>query len=72
VDIIVDFIGQSYFQQNHNSVALGGEIVMLNCSLAANFSWIGIQPFVKKRIRIQGNKLRSRGLEYRGKPRHGY
>lgn len=70
VDLIVDFIGGSYFQGNINAAARDGRIV--------NLAFLGgtkvpaetdISGFLFKRLRFEGSTLRSRDEEYQGRLR---
>ena len=65
MDIIVDFIGQSYFHQNLDSIALDGKIVIMGLLSGSKVAdGLDLQVFVKKRIAIEGSRLRSRGTDY--------
>ncbi|KAF2835636.1 putative quinone oxidoreductase [Patellaria atrata CBS 101060] len=70
VDIIIDFVGASYFQGNIDAVAKDGRIVNLGflggTRLPAN---VDISKFIGKRIRFEGSSLRSRDEDYQGKLR---
>jgi NADPH:quinone reductase-like Zn-dependent oxidoreductase len=70
VDIIIDFIGPDYFQKNINSLALDGQMVVVGL-LSGNIvpGGLDITPFVRKRIRVEGSRLRSRSTEYQGRLR---
>lgn len=67
VDIIIDFVGQGYFQQNLNSTSLDGRIVIVGL-LSGNKTAEGIDltPFAKRRLRVEGSRLRSRDTSYQG------
>lgn len=68
VDIIVDFIGQNYFQGNLDAAALDGRIVQLGQMSGSKLKeGIDISAFIRKRIRFEGSTLRSRDGEYQGK-----
>lgn len=71
VDVIVDFIGASYFQGNINAAAKDGRIVNLatmgGAELPAGVNILGI---LLKRIRFEGSTLRSRDEEYQGRLRN--
>jgi NADPH:quinone reductase-like Zn-dependent oxidoreductase len=70
VDIIVDFVGQSYFQRNLESVAVDGQVVMMGLlSGSVVPAGLDISAFVRKRVRVQGSRLRSRAIEYQEKLR---
>jgi NADPH:quinone reductase-like Zn-dependent oxidoreductase len=66
VDIIIDFVGQKYFQMNLNSAALDGRIVIVGLLSGAKMTGaeLDLSPFVTMRLRIEGSRLRSRGLSY--------
>ena len=63
--IIVDFIGQSYFYQNLDNIALEGRIVIMGLLSGSKVpDGLDLHVFVKKRIVIEGSRLRSRGTNY--------
>jgi NADPH:quinone reductase-like Zn-dependent oxidoreductase len=66
VDVIIDFVGQKYFQMNLNSVALDGRIVIVGLLSGAKMTGadLDLSPFVTMRLRIEGSRLRSRELSY--------
>jgi NADPH:quinone reductase-like Zn-dependent oxidoreductase len=66
VDIIIDFVGQNYFQMNLNSAAKDGRVVIVGMLSGTKISQrdIDLSPFVTKRLRVEGSRLRSRDLEY--------
>jgi len=70
VDIVIDFVGQNYFQGNLDVAAKDGHIVNLGAlsgtKLAAG---VDLGAFVRKRLRFEGSSLRSRDPEYQGKLR---
>ncbi|PGH17006.1 hypothetical protein AJ79_01390 [Helicocarpus griseus UAMH5409] len=65
VDVIIDFIGASYFQSNLDAAALDGHIVNLaflgGTKLPAG---VDISLFLRKRLRYEGSSLRSRDTSY--------
>jgi NADPH:quinone reductase-like Zn-dependent oxidoreductase len=70
VDIIVDFIGASYFAQNLDAIAKDGIIVCLGFMGGVELpAGVNIAPFIMKRITFAGSSLRSRDEEYQGKLR---
>lgn len=70
VDVLIDFMGASTFQQNLEAAAVDGHIVNLaflgGTKLGAG---VDIAAFLRKRIRYEGSSLRSRDPDYQGKLR---
>lgn len=65
VDLIVDFIGASYFQGNVNAAGMDGKIVCLGLMGGATLpDGVNIGPFIRKRLTFQGSTLRSRDEDY--------
>ncbi|PBP25087.1 zeta-crystallin/quinone reductase (NADPH) [Diplocarpon rosae] len=70
VDLVIDFVGQSYFQSNLDVAARDARIVNLGALSGTKLSaGVDISAFVRKRIRFEGSSLRSRDAEYQGKLR---
>lgn len=72
VDLIVDFVGGSYFNQNLDAVARDGRIVNLGFLGGTKVNVEGgvdIARFLQKRCRFEGSSLRSRDEEYQGRLR---
>lgn len=70
VDLVIDFIGQSYFQSNLNVAAIDGRIVQLGTMSGVKLpAHVDISAFVRKRLRFEGTTLRSRDLQYQKKLR---
>ena len=71
VDIIIDFIGQNYFQGNLDAAARDGHIVNLGAMSGTKLpAGVDIGAFVRKRLRFEGSSLRSREEDYQGKLRN--
>ncbi|EXJ64212.1 NADPH2:quinone reductase [Cladophialophora yegresii CBS 114405] len=70
VDLIVDFIGAGYFDQNLDAAARDAHIVNLG-NLGGNVVQkpVDISRFLRKRLRYEGSSLRSRDEQYQGKLR---
>lgn len=64
VDIIVDFVGASHFQQNLDALATDGTIVALASMSGASVPNVNISAFVRKRVSVKGSSLRSRDETY--------
>ncbi|KAG8623207.1 hypothetical protein KVT40_008183 [Elsinoe batatas] len=70
VDVIVDFVGGSYFAANLKAAARDGRIVNLATLGGGKVTGdADIGMFVRKRLRFEGSSLRSRDEDYQGKLR---
>jgi NADPH:quinone reductase-like Zn-dependent oxidoreductase len=70
VDIIIDFVGASYFQGNLEAAARDGHIVNLGMLSGTKLpADVDIGAFIQKRLRFEGSSLRSRDANYQGKLR---
>ncbi|OAP59031.1 hypothetical protein AYL99_06328 [Fonsecaea erecta] len=69
-DLIVDFIGAGYFDQNLDAAARDGHIVNLG-NLGGNVVQkpVDVSRFLRKRLRFEGSSLRSRDENYQGRLR---
>jgi putative PIG3 family NAD(P)H quinone oxidoreductase len=63
--VIMDFIGGPYFQQNLNSLALDGRLVMQGFMGGPKLSEVNLAPILRRRLKVIGSTLRSRTLEYK-------
>jgi NADPH:quinone reductase-like Zn-dependent oxidoreductase len=71
VDVVIDFVGQNYFQGNLDVAARDGRIVNLGALSGTRLpAGVDIGAFVRKRIRFEGSSLRSRDEEYQAKLRN--
>ena len=71
VDVVIDFIGQNYFQGNLDVAARDGRIVHLGAMSGTKLpAGVDIGAFVRKRVRCEGSTLRSRDEDYQGKLRN--
>ncbi|KAK4047719.1 hypothetical protein OIV83_005227 [Microbotryomycetes sp. JL201] len=65
VSVIVDFVGQNYWDKNLKVLARDGRMVMLGTLSGGKTKGpTDISPILFKRLRIEGTTLRSRSLEY--------
>lgn len=65
VNLILDFIGQPYFEDNLSALALDGRIIFLSLmggNLIQNFN---LSQMMSKRIQLIGSTLRNRSLAYK-------
>ncbi|KAH9999765.1 quinone oxidoreductase putative [Xylariaceae sp. FL0662B] len=69
VDLIVDFIGGSYFQRNLTVAAKDARWVMLGMMGGTRLDGVDFSMLLYKRIRIEGSTLRSRDPDYQGRLR---
>ena len=71
VDVVIDFIGQNYFQGNLDVAARDGRIVHLGAMSGTKLlAGVDMGAFVRKRVRFEGSTLRSRDEDYQGKLRN--
>lgn len=64
VNVILDFVAANYYQQNINSLALDGRMVMLAFLGGINVPEVNLLPMLSKRLKIMGSTLRSRSVDY--------
>ena len=64
VDAILDFVAAAYYQQNLNSLAMDGRMVMLAFLGGVKVPDINLVPMISKRLKVMGSTLRSRSLNY--------
>ena len=70
VDVVIDFVGQNYFQGNLDVAAKDGHVVTLGALSGTKLpAGVDIGAFVKKRVRYEGSTLRSRDPDYQGRLR---
>ncbi|KAH8166098.1 hypothetical protein CIB48_g2130 [Xylaria polymorpha] len=67
VDLIVDFVGASYFQKNMAVAAKDARWVILGLMGGSKLEDVDIGMLLFKRIRVEGSTLRSRDPEYQGR-----
>ncbi|PEJ57284.1 NADPH:quinone oxidoreductase [Bacillus sp. AFS002410] len=63
VDVILDFIGASYFHQNLQSLTTNGRLVLIGTMGGIKVNDVNLLPLLTKRISIIGSTLRSQTLE---------
>lgn len=66
-DLILDFIGASYYQQNVKAVALDGQIILIGNLGGSEIKDVNIMDIIGKRISITGTLLSTRSNEYKAK-----
>ncbi|KAJ7600262.1 hypothetical protein C8J56DRAFT_1010338 [Mycena floridula] len=64
VNAVVDFVGQSHWAKNIDSMALDGRMTILSFLSGSTVESVNLGPILYKRLRIQGSTLRSRSIQY--------
>ena len=64
VDLIIDFIGAGYFNQNINCLKMDGRMVMLALIGGAKVEEVDLRKVLGKRLNIMGTTLRARSIDY--------
>lgn len=67
VDIILDFIGAPYFEQNLQCLSVDGTLMMISVMGGVKMDNLNLYPILTKRLSIKGTTLRSRTIEYKHK-----
>ncbi|MDR8391736.1 NAD(P)H-quinone oxidoreductase [Aliifodinibius sp. S!AR15-10] len=65
VDLIIDFVGASYWNKNINVLAKDGRLVLLAILGGHKVKNMSLIPILQKRLSVRGTTLRSRSLEYK-------
>lgn len=65
VDIILDFIGASYFKQNVSALAVDGRLVILSMLGGRRVEDVDLASLFRKRAQVITTTLRSRSLAYK-------
>jgi len=63
-NVIIDFVGQSHWNQNIECMALDGRMTMLSLLSGTIVDSVNLAPLLFKRLHIEGSTLRSRTLQY--------
>lgn len=64
VDVILDYIGAPYFQQNIDSLKRDGRLSLQGFMGGTTIEKFNLSLLLLKRLRVEGSTLRSRSLEY--------
>ncbi|XP_046574671.1 quinone oxidoreductase PIG3-like [Haliotis rubra] len=67
VDVILDCVGGSYYEQNMNVIAVDGRWVLYGLMGGGNISGDVFAKLLRKRVSVTGTTLRARSLEYKTK-----
>ncbi len=65
VNVVLDFIGAPYFQQNLNILQEDGRLVLLAMMGGTKLEEVQLGNILRKRLHILGSTLRARPLEYK-------
>lgn len=65
VDLILDFIGAPYLEQNLKALNQDGELVLIAAMGGFKSENFNLLPFLLKRVQVKGTTLRSRDLNYK-------
>lgn len=64
MDLIIDFVGKNYFNQDIDVLNRDGTVVYLAFLSGPVFDKVNFGPVLYKRLTLKGSTLRSRDLEY--------
>lgn len=65
VDLILDFVGASYWQQNLSALALDSRMVLIALLGGARVEQVNLGVLLRKRIQLTATTLRTRSLDYK-------
>lgn len=67
VDVVMDFVGAPYLEQNLRALARDGRMVSLAALGGARVENVSLAPLLLKRLQLTGTTLRSRSDEYKAR-----
>lgn len=67
INVIIDFIGKPYWDQNVSLMAMDGRLVYLAMMGGATIEKMSLVPVLRKRLSIKGSTLRNREQQYKVK-----
>lgn len=65
VNVIIDFIGEPYWKQNMEVLAMGGRLIYLSFLGGHKVKNLSLAPILRKRLSIMGSTLRNRSDDYK-------
>lgn len=65
VDVIIDFLGASYFSKNIASLGMDGRMILLALMGGVHPDSVHLGHVLRKRLHIIGSTLRARSIEYK-------
>ncbi|OBZ81565.1 Quinone oxidoreductase PIG3 [Choanephora cucurbitarum] len=69
VNLVIDFIGKDYWNQNIDVLGLDGHMVILAFMSGTLIEKFDISVMLRKRLKIEGSNLRARSVDYQAKLR---
>ncbi len=67
VDLIIDFVGSPYWDNNMRTLSMDGRLVYLAMLGGATIEKMSLVPILRKRLTIRGSTLRNRDDDYKSK-----
>lgn len=65
VQLIIDFIGEPYWEQNLTSLSIDGKLVLLATMGGSLINQCDLRRLMKKRLQVIASTLRNRNLDYK-------
>jgi putative PIG3 family NAD(P)H quinone oxidoreductase len=65
VDLILDFVGAPYWEQNYTALAPDGRLIFLATMGGSELAHFSLSSLMRKRIKLIGSTLRVRSLDYK-------
>ncbi|MGV3488364.1 MAG: NAD(P)H-quinone oxidoreductase [Tuberibacillus sp.] len=72
VDVILDFIGASYWDQNMDILGMDGRLVLISTLGGYKLSDVDLRIIMGKRLTVTGTTLRSRNRDYKARLTHEF
>ena len=65
VNVIIDFVGSSYWKSNLDSIAIDGQLIVLATMGGALIPEFDLRQLMRKHLTLRGSTLRNRSQEYK-------
>lgn len=65
VQVILDFVGAPYWEQNLDCLGMDGKLILISTLGGTQPEKFNLGPFLAKRLQLTGTTLRSRSLSYK-------
>ncbi len=72
INVVIDFIGASYFNDNISILAIDGRMVMLALMGGADIDAVDLRKIIGKRITVLGSTLRNRDIAFQRQLAHNF